>query len=147
MKVYMVTTGCYSEYRVNGVYSTKEAAEYAHSLYNSGNEIEELTVDELPDHPRGLASWLVLMDGDGNTRDVHKTDPMFSNESVRYYAAGLGWFRENNDCMVFTMWAKDKDHAVKVANETRIMLKACGNWDKLISDSKARRRAIESCPP
>ena len=140
-KIYMVSTGCYSEYRVVGVYSTIEVAEYARRLFNSTNEIEELTVDDLVDHPKDMTYWLCLMDIDGNARSVHQTEPDFERDSF-YFAAGLGWFAENQDCMVFCMWARDEKHAVKIANEKRIILKANGQWNDLIAESTHRRNEV-----
>ena len=68
MKIYVVTTGCYSDYSIVGVCST----------------IEEYNVDEFPERPKGMYPFHVKMDRDGNS-DPEKECCDFMHLSPRPY--------------------------------------------------------------
>jgi len=122
MKLYMVTDGDYSDYRVEGIYSTREKAEYAKRLFHALNDIEEIELDDIPDHPRGMLYYVVIMDKEGNTEEVSVRDCRDQwEEEWRPY--------DDNKHVAFCMWAKDAQHAVKIANERRIRLIESGEWN------------------
>lgn len=122
--VWLVTDGCYSDYRVVGVYSTRELAEEAQKLTGS-DSIEAADMDRLPERPPGLYLWRVCMFRDGHV-------------SYAGYADAFGvWRREYpqyNGPWNFMLWAADREHAIKTANERRVVLLAEGLWDR--ADSK-----------
>jgi len=119
MKVYLVTKGSYSDYRVCCVCSTMEKAEYARRLYVA-DDIETEELDGLPEHPHGMLRYAVTMDRDGNST--------CQTESL-YYTTDDEWRPYGNGTHVsFHMWASDKTHAVKIANERRAVLIATGQW-------------------
>ena len=121
MKVYMVTDGKYSDYSVDGIYSTMKKAELAKKLYDSSNEIVEMEVDHYPDHPEGMFYYKVRMDSAGNTDHVRIYNAAYKGEHV-----WLPW--GDGSCVAFNVWARDEEHAIKIANERRIMLLANGEW-------------------
>lgn len=114
MTLYVLTSGEYSSYHINGIFSTLEKAEYAKRLL-CACDIEEWELDELPDHPPGLLHFWVRMDMDGNNlcygQDANFSAPDWEPGRYRKYIA-------------FHMWAKDQQHAIKIANERRIALLA-----------------------
>ena len=123
-KVYMVTDGCYSDYRVLGIYSTKARAAEAQELYAAGNEVDEIEMDVVPEHPRGCLAWVVQMDRNGGTSRVERKNCDEHRASVsvsKFYDASA-------PVMTARLWAEDADHAVKVANEWRSRLVANNLW-------------------
>lgn len=121
MKIYLVTDGNYSDYKVLCVCSTMEKAMEAKRLYDAYNEIEEFNLDFLPDHPRGMFLYFIKMDLNGNVEICRQ-------QSIEYGdLSGKKW---NLSCdrksVIFIVWGEDKKHAIKIANERRAELKAMG---------------------
>jgi hypothetical protein len=132
MKIYIVTDGSYSDYSIRGVYSTKEKAELAHKLFAAENDVEEYKVDNFEGVPDGMFYYEVKMDKEGNTEEA---------EIKNYqYADADEWqpYGDDNVCS-FSMWAKDKEHAIKIANERRIRLIESGSWTTSWEDWKKQR--------
>jgi hypothetical protein len=115
--VYLVSTGCYSDYTIRGVYSTEEKANRAAELY--GGSVESMALDDMPDAPPGMVAWEVRMLRDGSTewaRRAYEPTPSDHPPTPRYGGATL------------EMWATDSAHAVKIANERRIVMLAENRW-------------------
>jgi hypothetical protein len=142
MKVYVVATGEYSDYRVRAVCSTMERAEQAMGLYakddDDENPILEFDVDYVPPHPKGCRLYSIRLRQNG---DVHSagganiedegpiSDPkcsVFPYRRLPFTRGGL--------CVDFpalfacTLWAETKERAIKVANEHRARWIADGRW-------------------
>ena len=136
MKIYIVTSGAYSDYRINAVFSTKENAEKFTKLYGVGDyDIEEFEVDDemalinrIIDEK--ITIYLVCMDRDGNIKEVMKESPSVS--LVEELLAGKQKPVLYADCMDMCVIAKDEKHAVKIVNEKRVQLIANNEWDKKI---------------
>jgi hypothetical protein len=109
--IYVLTEGSYSDYHIVGVYSTKELAEEAQSLYNS-SQIEEYDLDNIPEHPPGMSAWFVVI-SDGKLDGIYASqvspfDQTVPRESEYKYPNG----RTN---YTVYCWAVDEDHAKKIA--------------------------------
>jgi hypothetical protein len=132
-KVYLVSDGWYSDYHICGVYSTKALAEQARMLYVAGNDVEELELDALPEHPPGLLAYRVVMFRDGNVNKCERESVQGHDERWSPYGtqAGKG--------VVFRVWARDEEHAVKIANERRSGLIASGEWTENFNEWINRR--------
>jgi len=145
MNIFMVTTGSYSDYSVVGVCSTMEKAEELKKLTAADNDIEEIILDKFPDHPTGHYWYQVTMDGRGNTTRVSTEDCISINNKTNHeewgpYGGGchcpicchhLGnnqFPLSLNESMIFNMWAKNEEHAIKIANERRIRLIETNSW-------------------
>ena len=115
--IYLVTDGCYSDYRVLCVCSTRELAEEAKKLYMADNDIEEYVLDGLPEHPPGMLFYSVRMNAQGDTEIVERSAA--SDES---------WNPSSSGYVAFRVWAYDDQHAVKIANERRAQLIANNEW-------------------
>jgi hypothetical protein len=128
-KVYMVTDGEYSDYSVIGVYSTREKAEYAQTLYAAENGIDELELDHIPPHPPGELRWGVRILDNGDVVSVFQTTPdedkCLQVESTRQKY----WGGEVKPGRSFLLWARDQAHAIKIACEKRREMLALGTWD------------------
>lgn len=136
MKVYLVSTGCHSDYTPRAIYSTKELALEANRFFGNENEVEEFDLDVMPNHPAGMYPFEVLIDQDGN---VHKvcfvTYEIGFNRFMKIdgkYEEMPDWVPDNSvgygvrtlttqRFFTYRMWAKDEQHAVKIANERRAM--------------------------
>lgn len=112
MTIYLVTDGTYSNYQINGVYSTREKAEAAQRVHNA-DRIEEWEIDRDFDLVEsGLRYWSVRFGGQSADSD---------------YVSGGGLERHDvpeieetpSHLFVRNVLAKDKRSAVKIANEKR----------------------------
>jgi len=135
MKVYIVTSGAYSDYQINAIFSTKENAERYNKIYASGDfeDIEEFEVDDemalinrIIDEK--ITIYLVCMDRDGNIKEVMKESPSVS--LVEELLTGKQRPVLYADCMDMCVIAKDEKHAIKIVNEKRVQLIANNEWDK-----------------
>jgi hypothetical protein len=109
--IYVLTEGSYSDYHIVGVYSTKELAEEAQSLYN-GSQIEEYDLDNIPEHPPGMSAWFVGI-SDGKLDDIYTTQTSPFNEIIpREYE-----YEYPNGRISYSVycWAVDENHAEKIA--------------------------------
>ena len=123
-KIYVVTSGSYSDYGIRGIFTTRENAQRYIDAgraghYDDYNEIEEHTLNEnIPLLLSGLQPYIVTMDLDGNNAQVEK-----AAASIPLHDKGK--YRQKSytdDYVVFTtvVWSKNEEHAIKVANERRI---------------------------
>ncbi len=128
-KVYAIEQGSYSDYRVVGVFSTRENAQTVVDYmkangrsYDDDAEIAEWDLDPSVDGIRqGLFNFHVIMKMDtGDTVMVDKSSNPVDNygDCVMNGVAGVNY---NGHC-----WATDENHAIKIINERRIMRIAAG---------------------
>lgn len=128
-KVYLVTAGSYSDYRVLGVFSTRELAQRAHDHFNVSNvklwpiwEVEVNELASLVDH--GLWEHKVVMKAGGRTAPgalgVHRIEP----QCVLVHDVRVTVPNPNDGVneLETEVWARDEQHAVKIANERRAQL-------------------------
>ena len=122
--LYLVSNGDYSDYHILGIYSTAEKAELSKKLHAAENDIEQMELDAIPQTPNGMFYFSVSIDKDGNSS--HPVNQGVERE--RYTHS-----REQPDGdgirVIFYMWARDAEHAIKIANERRLMLLANGTWN------------------
>lgn len=119
-KIYIVSSGEYSGYSIEGVYSTKELALAAADLIE-GNDIEEYELDGYADKiQQGLHLFNVYMDKSG-AADIYPST--FGEENFSLYKHIDGAIRMSMLC-----YAKDKEHAAKIAGERRRELLATDEW-------------------
>ena len=139
MIVYLVSDGEYSDYGIKGVYSTTEKAQEAKEQFNSENDIEEFELDSVPAHPKGLFLWEVSMRKDGslvpNDSERWKTPLRVSADETDYeylprwsHTTSPSWKNPVVDFVDFYVWAKDREHAAKVAHERWAQLIATNEW-------------------
>ena len=125
--IWVIEQGSYSDYRVVGVFSTKESAEKFMALMDVGQEtpsIDEWPLDPMVDEiNKGLLPFAISMDIDGNTERIRKADGHNMNGGL-LACQSAAW---NDDGVYGTVWAKDEQHAVKIANEFRTGQLIAGN--------------------
>ena len=131
MKIYVVTEGTYSDYHIEAVFDDEaladELARLRNELQSADCQVEEYELNALADKiKQGLLLWRVVMLKNGDTDWVH--------EAAGYYPEILVSIpkligRRQTEAMLYaTVWAKDKEHAIKIANEKRAQIIALGLW-------------------
>ena len=108
MKVYVITKGCYSNYHIVGVSLDKKRAEEIAKAMDESNEswlnetrVEEYNTDAFV---TGLRYHVSYIKGDW-TADIDDYDTHQSNHT----------YNERS----FVVYAKDKEHAIKIAQDMR----------------------------
>lgn len=122
--IYLITSGEYSDYSINAVFTTKELAEQYRTFF--GGDIEEWEADRMADDLRaGKVVYQVYMYRDGSTECFGVTA---YNDEIPFTPKHHVQLLPNPDRMVTYVKAKSREHAVKVANERRTHLIASGGW-------------------
>ena len=109
--IYVLTEGSYSDYYIVGVYSTKELAEEAQSLYQD-SQIEEYDLDNIPEHPPGMSAWFVRIN-DGELDDIFTNQVSPFDQTVPSEKE-YRW-RHGETAYFVYCWAVDGNHAEKIA--------------------------------
>lgn len=123
--MFVLTAGEYSDYRVLGVFSSKEKAEEVYAKRkDTGRDychaVEEYFLDNDPHTPNGLKSYAVIMKRDGGVTDIQ-----INPEGYGIYTDDfVSWHRDRR----FYMWARNEKQAVKIANERRTRMIADNQW-------------------
>jgi hypothetical protein len=111
---YAITEGEHSDYRVLAVFSTKELAKSELAKYGKSVEIEELPLDpRVPDAPAGMKGFCCCK---GISNDIW-TSSLSTHEMTKYKDVGEVQCSPNRTCYSVILWARDKDHAIKIAAE------------------------------
>jgi hypothetical protein len=115
---YAISSGWYSHYKINAVFSSKEKAEAKLSLFADG-KIEEFPFDpETAEAPARMLPFICYS---------HKWDlaagefvpclDVFFTDYDNVVRAGNEVSAWGSTTMFTYVWAKDKDHAIKIAAE------------------------------
>lgn len=118
--VFLVTSGCYSSYGVEAIFSTLELA----MAYIGDRDavVEPMVLDQPDASPQIRRPWHVQMYLDGS-RDDHLVSPypddLIPSASRETNGKILSWRNRDREVLSVTCWADDEAHAVKIANELR----------------------------
>ena len=134
--VWVVEGGCYSDYRVAGIFSKEEFAKAALGKLTSGSDLEvKIWVLDpgIKEILVGYQKYIVIMLRDGTTEDV-RLEPYTYNfvDSVFLWKrteASASKGKGIPDALSAVVWAKDEKHAVKIVNEKRTEMIANGKWE------------------
>jgi len=136
MKVYLVSKGCYSDFTIIGAFSTLEKAKDAVDYFNANEGIDEYEIDsEAKQRPAGMKAFRVAMDREGNVivdewnhkQVIHECSGSYADDNTVF---GYGGYRETPTHASFHVWAKDEEHAIKIANEKRGAVLIADEWPK-----------------
>lgn len=120
MKVWALEEGNYSDYHVIGVFSSEQNADRMQSII--GGDVAEWDLDpEMDKINAGLRPYWVRMDRAGNVEEAQ------TKQSIELYHGGQGSILPDGRFLC-DMWASDKDHAIKIANEKRAHAIASGRY-------------------
>lgn len=130
--VYVVIQGFYSDQQVAGVFSTHLLAEEFKKLDEHERRIQKFPLDELTERAKkGLYDWQVWMEQNGDTLyashgdGIGQMSPTFVRVSMR---VAVDTPKKNRLVLYCDCWARNKEHAVKIANEYRARIIAANNW-------------------
>lgn len=124
--IYVVTSGSYSDYGINAVFDDKELAEKFVKLHGSNYDIEEYECNKHKDMLlKNMFPHYVQMQENGDVIQCGCYD--FDDFKVKinfkeYYKTPL------QKIMVVLCYARDKEHAIKIASEKRMQVIALNRW-------------------
>ena len=121
--IYLVTQGRYSDYSVVGAFSDYAKA-LDLSVILSAARVETYELDKYVEvAERGLVPIEVLMSENGDS-DAYRW------ENLDYPEGGSASIVADSDgpYLQCHCWARDEEHAVKIANEIRAQIIASNNW-------------------
>lgn len=125
--IYLVTSGEYSDYGIQAVFSKKVLAEnfIASFSKNGGSYIPTIEEWEMDPKdfivPKGYHAYKVSMDKEGNSRSV-------DTDTSHYFWKNVRFFGKKE--IVVECFARDEKHAIKIANEKRLFHIASNSWGK-----------------
>jgi hypothetical protein len=132
--LYMVTSGEYSEYSPIAVFDTEERAEAFIKLADEKsyfNSIETIELNPLSVQiKKGLKPYSIRIKNNGDIRTVEQ-----KYEGLKPYVS----FWLNDEWATMYIFAKNKDHAIKIAGEKRTKILASDLW-KHSYDNKIKER-------
>jgi hypothetical protein len=113
-KVFVLSNGSYSDFRVVAVYSTRKGAELAANIFTDEPSIEEYDLDTgLAYMKAGRRSFFVRLNREtGDTMEVYP-----NSSSYGAFSTDVGV--DINQNLYTYAWGKDSAHAVKIASERR----------------------------
>lgn len=122
-KIFVVTEGNYSDYHICGVFDTKEKAEKYVLCF--GGDVEEYEINPHDEQlTNGYKSYRVYMDITGSTKE-YGVDCGDGSANKNHFATN---YHDNKIRLVSSMWAKNKKHVIKIANERRVEYIANNMW-------------------
>jgi len=130
--IFVIEQGCYSDYHVVGVYSTRENAEKV--LARISKKWDEPVIAEWALDPgivelnAGLRQYAVAMRKDGTVEACSRSSDDFVPESHTCEPRLAMPYGAHELRLYHTVWAKDDKHAVKIVNELRMQLLATDQW-------------------
>lgn len=129
MLIFVVTTGEYSDYGIDSMFSSKELAEQYIQTQVDPEEprfreyrIEEYELDHMPEPRVYYTFWEARLDAQGNQVERHVGNPnLFYKGRTQKYSAqpikrGYGWVTERS---FYGQSTVSPEHALKLAIETR----------------------------
>ena len=132
-QIFAVTSGSYSDYRVNALFSTRAKAQaFIDAVKDSDiNSIEAYDLDPpVADlMGRGYVPWHVRMKRNGDVLSTSSEASVYRVESANRTEVNLWGAVNEAQTLVVVCWAKSSDAAIKIANEKRAELIASGKWD------------------
>jgi hypothetical protein len=126
-KVYLVYNGHYSDRILIGVFSTKEKAEAAKTLYAADNNVEEWKIDSKDCKLSGLLPYQVHMVNSGTVVHVVRASIELFVKNVTVYNRYINQYKSEPTAIISVM-AIDEENAIKVASEIRNQLIASYRW-------------------
>ena len=121
MKVYLVTSGEYSDYEVEGVFLTREEAEEVQEEYGFKNDLEEFEVGEMLDWVRrDVKLYRVILDiQSGDIGRVFLREERYAaNFNDKEFKVRVKETFISGRLQV-DVWARNKEDAIKIAVEKR----------------------------
>ena len=113
--IYVLTEGSYSNYHIIGVYSTEKLAKEAKEFAYPYAEIEEYSLNQIPDHPPGMKAWQVSICNEVLESAIQESSNYFDVREIEYIQEVSKYNPERKVFFKVDCWAVDKEHAEKIA--------------------------------
>ena len=117
MKVYVVTSGSYSDYRIEEIFAKKDDAEALAAVLSDGNEVDEWEVNKR----RVVPLWSLWMKRNGDSDDDYCSPYANTGDKEVIYCY-------DDDSVHFDVLADSLERAIKVANERRAIILSQNLW-------------------
>ena len=131
MKVWVVGNGYYSDYENLAVFSSEGEAENFCEMLNAGS-FDSFELDSFANKfPKGKKLYHVTIDKSGDNASAYIIEPTLDERPLGlrpFYLATCEFFPENDNMRRIECWAKDENHAIKIANDARVQAIASGEW-------------------
>ena len=118
-EVYVVTRGWYSDYSIEAVFSSEKKAQLLVNILDDAR-IETYEIDSV-EIKEGHRCYIVRMKKDGTVVDVYQSRTSIDDIAVSFDLHKNLWSFQ---------FAKDEEHAIKIANERRAQIIANNMWGK-----------------
>lgn len=116
--VYVVTKGCYSDYHICAVTLDKEKAERLCKLFDGGGWDEARVEGYDTETHEGLLSgrkpYNVGFRKNGDLSSVNE-----QKLGIEHFIPRIGEYPMHEECLVVSLYAKNKESAIKIAAEKR----------------------------
>ncbi len=133
-KIWLIETGCYSDYRVFGVFSTRQKAiGVANTLKLGEDSVQEWIIDPgVEELSKGYWKYHVIMLQNGKVESIEREEKLYDFDVSHFI-----WDRPNTPAfkgknipaaLNANVWAKNEKHAVKIVNEIRSQMIANNEW-------------------
>ena len=122
---YVVTMGCYSDYQIMGVFSTREKGEeyiQRNCLVKYQASVEEFTLDEAEEYGNIITVWMA------KNGEVLKISGEHSPMSMILSPMMTMHYAKNQKCVVQRVLADTEEQAIKIVNESRTRMIALEEW-------------------
>ncbi len=116
MKVYVVTSGSYSDYRIEEIFKKKADAEALASVLSDSNGVDEWEVNQR----RVIPLWSIWMKKSGDLDDEYGSPSTNTDGKENAYCY--------DDLIHFGVLADTLERAIKVANERRAIILSHNLW-------------------
>jgi hypothetical protein len=128
-KVYIVTSGCYSDYSINHVFSTRELAEeWIGEKINEEYHVEEYEIDPPVDFLENIKTSIgVDMLKDGTVKNI-RNDRFGSYDKEARVRAWSDYHNPPEFYLETVILTRDTQTAIKATNEIRLRLLALERW-------------------
>lgn len=131
IKVFVVTSGEYSDYGIDAIFTTRELAQLFIDAFNK-NEWREFNIEDWELNPnethlkQNRKAYFLRINKKGDIVDLEVADTAYgfkqniSDAEISY--------TKNNEWMNIRCFANDDAHAVKIAGEKRAQILASNLW-------------------
>lgn len=131
-KIFIVSSGSYSDYHIDGIFDDKELAQKYIDAFEK-DSYEEMGIEEWDLNPhekeirKGCRPYFLRISRDGEVSDIEIEDSSygFREQDDRY-----GFAIDNS--LYFHVFAKDEKHAIKSISDKRAYLLANNLWGKKV---------------
>jgi hypothetical protein len=126
--VWLVEEGEYSSYHIVGVFSTEANAQLVAERDPHMRIVERPLDPAVAELSQGWQQFLVDILRDGTIQRCEAYDGVIADDDCEPVLSPARRY-PGADFLLLTVWARDEQHAAKVANEKRTQFIAEGKWD------------------